>query len=58
MDKKFIYVFSAKNAKEMIKSGYRLLKTDKRNNIFVFENTPQIKFNLNISVIYSDTLTF
>lgn len=56
---KFIYVFSS-NDKELLQSmGFVLIKSDKLNSTFVFENQNQMKFSkLDISYITSNTLTF
>lgn len=61
--KKFIYVYTPDARDTLMKAGYKLLKTDKRNGIYVFENvevpnsTQQFAIN-NISSIKSDVLTF
>lgn len=55
---KFIYVFCKDAADKLIANGYRLLKTDERNSLFVFENKPNLTFSLDVSYILSDTITF
>jgi len=56
---RFIYVFSSEARDKLIQLGYALLKHDKRNNIFIFENNPELKFtSKNIEFALSDTLTF
>ncbi len=60
---KFIYVMDKKAKKELLKKGFRLLKEDKANNIWVFENKyvdNEACFDLNVQCPYvlSDVLTF
>ena len=59
MQGKFIYVFNAPDRDRLISLGYKLLKTDERNNIYVFIFDNDLKFtNIDVSFILSDTLTF
>lgn len=55
---KFIYVFCKDAADKLTANGYRLLKTDERNSLFVFENKQDLTFSLDVSYILSDTITF
>lgn len=60
---KFIYVFNTDARDAMINAGYIMLKSDDRNNIFVFEgvespNQTQTFALNNVSYIPSNTLTF
>lgn len=56
---KFIYVFN-EDAKEMLLAKkYTLLKSDTRNNIYVFENKPEQHFDFKDMVYtFSDVLTY
>ncbi len=59
MTEKFIYVFSTEARDKMLAAGYKLLKSDERNETYIFENNPSLTFAcLNISTIKSNTLTF
>lgn len=59
MTEKFIYVFSTDARDKMLAAGYKLLKSDERNETYIFENNPSLTFAyLNISTIKSNTLTF
>lgn len=59
---KFIYVFSADDKERLIKAGFKLLKTNHKKPIYIFENAcndPQFEFDLSsFKYILSDTLTF
>jgi hypothetical protein len=55
---KFIYVFTKDAADKLAANGYKLLKADEKNSVFTFENKSEIKFSLDVSYIFSDTLTF
>lgn len=57
---KFIYVLSPEHRDEMIAAGYVLLKEDKANKIWVFENAVPCNFSLAFDFphVLSDTLTF
>lgn len=56
---KFIYVFGEDAKNILLSENYTLLKSDKKNNIYVFENKPGQCFSFNnISFALSDTLTF
>lgn len=55
----FIYVFTTEEYKALIAAGYHCLKADMQNQIFVFENTSEFKFDAQkLNFILSDTLTF
>lgn len=56
--KKFIYVFSEDDKNILIAKGYTLIKSDELSNTYVFENQPEQDFSLNVSLVYSDTMTF
>ena len=59
MQSKFIYVFSTDARDQMLVANYRLLKSDDRQGVYVFENNNTQKFSkLEISYLLSDTLTF
>lgn len=57
---KFIYVMDKASKKMLKKKGYVLLKEDKVNSIWVFENREETMFDLGLDCQYvlSDTLTF
>lgn len=60
---KFIYVMDKKAQKELLKKGFTLLKEDKANSIWVFENkcvNDETCFNLDVECFHvlSDVLTF
>ena len=58
-EKKFIYVFTIDDKAKMLGAGYNLIKTDSRNNIFIFENDPESTFDLSKVIhIKSDVLTY
>lgn len=55
----FIYVFSTQDRDKLLSKNYNLLKSDERNNIYVFENNNQLVFdNTDMKFVFSDTLTF
>lgn len=56
---RFIYVMCSEHKDKLVKLGYKLLKEDKRNGVFVFENREEFEFEkLDIPHVLSDTLTF
>lgn len=62
---RFIYVMSQADKDKMIAMGYALLKEDKRNHIWVFENKDVNTFAYDeeitcagVSFVASDMLTF
>lgn len=59
MTEKFIYVFTRAARDRMVAAGYMLLKSDERNEVYVFENNPCLSFALlDVSAIKSNKLTF
>lgn len=61
MDKPFVYVFTISARDKLVENGFKLLKSDYTNNIFVFaaDDDRTINFSWdNIIYIKSDTLTF
>lgn len=55
----FIYVFSIEDRDNLISKNYNLIKSDERNNVYVFDNNDQLVFdNTNMKFVYSDILTF
>lgn len=59
----FIYVYSLDAKQKLLAAGFKLIKEDIRNSLFVFDarSQPQDALNfsrLDISYILSDTLTF
>ena len=56
---KFIYIFGEDAKNILLAENYTLLKSDTKNNIYVFENKPGKRFQFNhIKYALSDTLTF
>lgn len=56
---KFIYVFDNSARDKLLAEGYVLLNTDAKQQIYVFENNPDLKFDLDKSdFLCSDILTF
>lgn len=56
---RFLYVFDKESRDELLVAGYKLLKSDKKNDIYVFANRMDMAFELtDISFVRSDTLTF
>lgn len=62
MHGKFIYVFDVDTYNKLLSANYQLLKADKRQNIFVFENkdihTLTSDTSEDLTFVLSDTLTF
>ena len=59
MTGKFIYVFDINTKENMVKAGFKLMKSDDRNGIYVFLSDDSLRFDFgNISTIRSDTITF
>lgn len=56
---KFLYVFSKDARDSLLSANYTLLKSDEKNEIYVFANQLDMTFALSdISFIRSNTLTF
>lgn len=56
---KFLYVFSKEARDRLISANYTLLKSDEKNEVYVFANQMDMTFALaDISFIRSNTLTF
>lgn len=56
---KFLYVFNKGARDKLLSASYTLLKSDEVNEVYVFANQVDMKFDLaDISFIRSDTLTF
>lgn len=56
---KFLYVFDKESRDELISVGFKLLKSDKKNDVYIFVNRMDMAFELaDISFVRSDTLTF
>lgn len=62
MKNKFIYVFDVDMRDKLLSENYQLLKSDERQDCFIFENKGTLVFDLGDSkdtkFIYSDILTF
>lgn len=56
---KFLYVFSKDDRDSLIVAGYSLLKSDDKNDLYVFVNQPTMNFDLlDMTFVRSDVLTF
>lgn len=56
---KFLYVFSKDNRDLLIAAGYTLLKSDDKNDLYVFVNQANLIFDLaDIYFVRSNVLTF
>lgn len=56
---KFIYVFSEDARDNLARQGFKLLKSDDKSGIYIFENRQSLSFALSdASYLESDTLTF
>lgn len=62
---RFVYVMSEEDKNKMTAMGYALIKEDKRNHIWVFENKDVMSFayedeiaNVGVNFVLSDMLTF
>lgn len=56
---KFIYAFDVDTRDKLLSRGCKLIKSDERRNIFVFENKEQCTFEANsFAVVFSNTITF
>lgn len=59
MKSKFIYVFGEESRDVLLANEYKLLKSDTKNNIYVFENKFETKLSFEkMDYALSDTLTF
>lgn len=56
---KFLYVFNKEARDRLLSANYTLLKSDEKNEVYVFVNQMDMAFALaDISFIRSNTLTF
>lgn len=56
---RFIYVMSLNDKKKLERLGYKLLKADENNSVYVFENKAELNFSVgDMPHILSNTLTF
>lgn len=62
---RFVYVKSEQDRDRMLALGYALVKEDKRNHIWVFQNKNDVAFdsdgkldNVGVKFVLSNTLTF
>ena len=56
---KFLCVFDKESRDELLRAGFKLLKSDKKNDIYTFANRSDMAFELaDISYVRTDTLTF
>lgn len=59
MEGKFIYVFNIESYEKLLLMGYKPLKSDENQNIYIFENQDKLVFSADeIECVHSDTLTF
>ena len=55
----FVYVFNETDSETLLKRGYHLLKVDKANGIYVFENDTSQHFDFSeVPALITDVLTF
>lgn len=56
---RFLYVFDSESRDALIAAGFQLMKSDKKNSLYVFANRMDMAFELaDISFVRSDILTF
>lgn len=56
---RFIYVFSEEARDRLLAAGYTLLKSDGKNNTYIFDNDPRVAFSFSgIGELKTDTLSF
>lgn len=56
---RFIYVFSKNDRDTLSANGYNLLKSNDTDEIYVFENKAELKFEFSdMERVYSDVMTF
>lgn len=57
---KFIYIFNNSDKERLVKSGYKLLKEDNINSIYVFESNTELSFAEQgvEKYVFSNVLTF
>lgn len=57
---KFIYIFDNSDKERLVKSGYKLLKEDNINSIYVFESNTELSFAEQgvEKYVFSNVLTF
>jgi len=62
MNKRFIYVFSSDDRDKLLSYGFDLIKSDERQQVFIFANRSDFKFSIDIiantTLVFSDVLTF
>lgn len=56
---RFLYVFDKESRDKLISVGFELLKSDNKNDVYIFANRMDMAFELaSISFVRSNTLTF
>ena len=55
---KFIYVFKQEHRDLLIDEGYVLVFEDIKNNIYIFENKPDVKILLDIPIVLTNSINF
>ena len=57
---KFVYIFDNSDKERLVKSGYKLLKEDNINSIYVFESNTELSFAEQgiEKYVFSNVLTF
>lgn len=57
--KQFIYVFTPEDKDKLLERGYKLLRDDKQQNLYVFKNESHLTFSDDdIAFVTSDVLTY
>ena len=55
----YLYVFDKESRYELLHAGFKILKSDKKNDVYVFANRMDMAFEIaDISFVRTDTLTF
>lgn len=56
---KFIYVYTPDARDKLLAKGYKLMKSDEQNKMYIFINNEKLSFStLDVSYILSDSITF
>lgn len=56
---KFIYVFTKEISDSLVAQGFDLVKSDEKNNVYIFENNPKLRLVFSKKdFALSNTLTF
>lgn len=54
-----MYVFSNEDRDKLLEIGFRILRSNEKNQIYIFENVDAVKFDKNsVKFVYSNNLVF